>query len=56
MSFWTGNLEKSVKVGDERSRCVVQSNPVITDTEGGIESVRINYVVSTLCRLNLKRM
>ena len=56
MSFWTGSLEKSVEVGDERSKCVVQSNLVITDPEGGIESVRINYGVSILCRLNLKRM
>ena len=38
VSFWTGNLEKSVKVDDERFTCVVQSNPVNMDTEGAIES------------------
>ena len=32
---WTGCLFGPVEVGDERSKCVVQSNPVITDTEGG---------------------
>ena len=41
VSFWTGSLEKSVKVGDERFTCVVQSNPVNMDTKGAIESVPI---------------
>ena len=38
VSFWTGNLEKSVKVDDEQFTCVVQSNPVNMDTVGAIES------------------
>ena len=33
----------------------MQSNPVNTDTEGAIESVRINWV-SVLSRLNLEKM
>ena len=33
----------------------MQSNPVKTDTEGAIESVRINGV-SVLSRLNLEKM
>ena len=33
----------------------IQSNSVNTDTEGGIESVRINGV-SVLSRLNLEKM
>ena len=33
----------------------MQSNPVNTDTEGAIESVRINGV-SVLSRLNLEKM
>ena len=41
VSFWTGSLEKSVKVGDERFTCVVQSNSVNMDTTGAIESVPI---------------
>ena len=41
VSFWTGSLEKSVKVGDERFTFVVQSNPVNMDTTGAIESVPI---------------
>ena len=33
----------------------VQSNPVILDTEGAIENVRI-YEVSIISRLNLEKM
>ena len=41
VSFWTGSLEKSVKVGEERFTCVVQSNTINMDTKGAIESVPI---------------
>ena len=44
VSYSTGSLEKSEKVGDERFTCVVQSNPVTMDTKGAIESVPINGV------------
>ena len=42
VSFWTGSLEKSVMVGDERFTCVVQSNPVNMDAKGATESIPIN--------------